>query len=131
MVRVIAGRMQDRDADQPTRIYCAARKSATCPAVHISVPGERGQEGCGTRGERTIGMPDLPQELHGGRRERVVLGELELGREDAAFERRALRSLDQGLPVQQVVLADGAGGDAVGRVVGEGAVLLQKPSVCG
>lgn len=71
-------------------------------------------------------MPDVGEELHRRRGQRVVLGELELGGEDAALKRRALGALDQAFPVQQVVFRDRAGGDALGRVVGQGAVLLEQ-----
>lgn len=76
-------------------------------------------------------MEDLAQELHGRGGERVVLGELELGREDAALERGPLGPLDEGFPLQQVVFGDRAGSDAIGWVVGQRAILLQEPSVCG
>jgi hypothetical protein len=85
----------------------------------------------GTAKGLTVRVKDLAQELHAGRRQRVVLGELELGREDAALKGRTLGALDQGLPVQQVVLGDGAGRDAVGRIVGQRAVLLEQPAVGG
>ena len=74
-------------------------------------------------------MPDLAEELHCRRGERVVLGEAQLGGEDAALKGRALGALDQGLPAQEVVFGDGAGGDALGWVVGEGAVLLEEAPV--
>lgn len=76
-------------------------------------------------------MPHVGEELHRRRRERVVLGELELGGEDAALKGRALGALDEALPAQQVVLGDGAGGDALGGVVGEGAVFLEEAAVGG
>lgn len=76
-------------------------------------------------------MPHVGEELHRRRRERVVLGELELGGKHAALERRALGALDQAFPAEQVVLGDGAGGDALGRVVGEGAVFLEEAAVGG
>lgn len=83
------------------------------------------------RQRRTVGVPDVGEELHRRRRQRVVLGELELGGEDAALERRALGALDEAFPVQEVVLGDGAGRDALGRVVGERAVLLEEAAVGG
>ena len=76
-------------------------------------------------------MPDLAEELHGRRGEGVVLGEAQLGGEDAAFERGAFGTLDQRFPVQEVVFRDGAGGDAFWRVVGQGAVFLEEPPVRG
>lgn len=79
----------------------------------------------------TVGVPHVGEELHGRRRERVVLGEAQLGGEDAALKGCALGALDEALPVQQVVLGDGAGGDALGGVVGEGAVLLEEAAVGG
>lgn len=80
-------------------------------------------------GIRTVGVPHVGEELHRGRGEGVVFGELELGGEDAAFEGRAFGALDQGLPVQEIIFRDGAGGDAVRGVVREGAVLLEETAV--
>ena len=76
-------------------------------------------------------MEDLAQELHGRGGKRVVLGELELGRENTALERGSLGPLDERLPLQQVVFGDGASSDAIGRIVSQRAILLQEPSVCG
>lgn len=76
-------------------------------------------------------MPDFGEELHGRRRERVVLGELELGGEDAALKGGALGTLDEAFPEEEVVFGDGAGGDAFGGVVGEGAVFLEETAVGG
>lgn len=77
----------------------------------------------------TIRMPDLAQELHGWRRERVVLWKAQLGGEDTAFKGGTLGALDQSLPVEQVILGDGAGRDALGRVIGERTVLLEEATV--
>jgi hypothetical protein len=74
-------------------------------------------------------MPYLPKKLHGWRREGIVSRKAQLGREDAALERSALGSLDQGFPVKQVIFGYRAGGDAFWRVVGQGAVLLEEPAV--
>ena len=85
----------------------------------------------GVKGKyRTVGMPDLAQEAHRGRVQRVVLGEVELGGEDAAFEGGAVRSLDQGFPEEDVVFGDGAGGDAVGRGGGEEFVFVEEAAGC-
>ena len=89
------------------------------------------KEGGGRGVPRTIGMPDVDEELHGGRGEWVVLWELELGGEHAAFEGRVLGPLNEAFPVEDVVLGDGAGCDAFGRVVGQGAILLQQAAVGG
>ena len=75
-------------------------------------------------------MPHLPQEAHRGRVQRVVLGELQLRGEDAAFERGAIGSLDQRFPEEDVVFGDGAGGDAVGRGGGEELVLVEETAGC-
>lgn len=75
---------------------------------------------------RTVRMPDVAEEPHAGRVERVVLGELELGGEDAALEGSAVGALDEGFPEEDVVLGDGARGDAVGRGGGQGAVLVEE-----
>lgn len=82
-----------------------------------------------TQRRLTVGMPNIHQKLHTRRRKRVVLGELELSGKDAAFEGRVLRALDETFPVEEVVLGDRAGGDAVGGVVGQGAVFLEEPAV--
>lgn len=73
----------------------------------------------------TIRMPDLPQKLHLGRTERVVLGEVEFGGKDAALERGVFRSLDQGFPGEDIVFGDGAGGDAVRWGGGEEPVFVE------
>lgn len=73
-------------------------------------------------------MPHLAQEPHAGRVERVVLWELQLGGEDAAFEGRAVWPLDQGFPEEDVVFGDGAGGYAVGGGGGEGFVFVEEAS---
>lgn len=79
----------------------------------------------------TVGMPDVGEETHGWWGERIVLWELELGGEDAAFKRGALWTLDEAFPVEEVVFGDGAGRDAVWRVVGQGAVFLKEAPVGG
>ncbi len=71
-------------------------------------------------------MPHLPQEPHRGRVQRVILGELELGGEDAAFEGRAVGALDQGFPEENVVFGDGTRGDAVRRGGGEEFVFVEE-----
>ena len=75
-------------------------------------------------------MPHLPQEPHRRRIQRVVLWELQLGRENAAFEGRAVRSLDQSFPEEDVVFGDGAGGDAVGWGGGEEFVFVEEAAGC-
>lgn len=74
----------------------------------------------------TIRMPDIAQELHARRVQRVILGELELGGEEAAFERGAVGALDQGFPKEDIVLGDGPGGDAVRGRGGQGAVFVEE-----
>lgn len=64
--------------------------------------------------------------LHMRRAQRIVLGELELGGENAALERGALGALDERLPLEHVVLGDGAGGDAIWRVCREVLVLVEQ-----
>lgn len=71
-------------------------------------------------------MPHIGNELHLGRGERIVLGEPELGGEDAAFERCAFGALDQSFPEKHVVFGDGAGGYAFRGVGGEGFVLFEE-----
>lgn len=80
--------------------------------------------------ERTIRMPDLAQELHLGRVQGIVLGELEFGGEDATLEGRAFGPLDQRLPHEQVVFVDWARRDPVRRTGQEGFVLLKEPLGC-
>jgi hypothetical protein len=71
-------------------------------------------------------MPHIRDELHLRRRERIVLGKLEFGGEDAAFERCAFGALDQGFPEEHVVFGDGTRGYAFGWVGGEGFVLFEE-----
>ena len=75
---------------------------------------------------RTVRVPEVAGEAHGGRHERIVARELELGGENAAFVGGALGALDEGFPGEQVVFVDGAGGDAVGGVFGEVPVFLEQ-----
>lgn len=72
-------------------------------------------------------MPDITRKLHNRRHERVVLGKLDLRWEDSPFIRRAFGSLDQRLPEEEVIFVDGAGGDAIGRVLREVFVLMEEP----
>jgi hypothetical protein len=76
--------------------------------------------------QRTIGMPNIRDELHLRRREGIVLGKLELGGENTAFEWCAFGALDERFPEEHVVFRDGAGGYALGRIGGEGFVLFEE-----
>lgn len=71
-------------------------------------------------------MPDIRDELHLGWRERIVLGELEFGGEDTAFEGCAFGALDQRFPEKHVVFRYRARGYAFGRVGGERFVLFEE-----
>ena len=117
MVRVVAGWVQDRYADYAIRVDWNSpyQLSYIFPAVLLLL---------------TIWMPHVTRKLHRRRHERVVARELELGRENAAFEWCAVRSLDQGLPEEKVILVDGPRGDAIRRVDGERFVLLKEPFCC-
>lgn len=75
-------------------------------------------------------MPHLAQEAHRGRVQRVILRELELGGEDAAFEGGAVRALDQRFPEEDVVFGDGPGGDAVRGGGGEEFVFVEEAAGC-
>lgn len=75
-------------------------------------------------------MPHLPQEPHRGRIERIIFRKLQLGGENAAFKGRAVRSLDQGFPEEDVVFGDGARGDAVGWGGGEEFVFVEEAAGC-
>jgi len=75
-------------------------------------------------------VPDIAQELHGGRHQRVVFGELELRWKDAAFVWRVLRALYESLPNEQIIFGDWTGGDTVRWVGGEVLVLLEEPLRC-
>jgi hypothetical protein len=50
--------------------------------------------------EHTVRVPHIGEELHCWRSKGIVLGKLELGGKNTAFERRTLWPLYQGLPVQ-------------------------------
>lgn len=75
----------------------------------------------------TIRVPDLAHELHLGRVQRIVFGELELGREDASFERSLFWALDESLPEKEIIFADGSCRDAVRWRREESLVLLEEP----
>lgn len=77
-------------------------------------------------GPVTVGMPEITEELHSGRHERVVLWELQFGREDTSLVRCALGALNHGLPDEEVILVDWASRDAVGRVGGQVFVFLKE-----
>jgi len=78
-------------------------------------------------GGRTVWVPDIAQELHGRRHERVVLGKLEFRWKHAAFVWGVLRALYESLPDEQIIFRDWAGRDAVWRVGSEVLVLLEEP----
>ena len=65
-------------------------------------------------------------EFHRRRIERIVLGELELGSENATLERRLLGALDERLPVKQVIFRHRACCDAFGGVGREVAVFVEE-----
>lgn len=72
-------------------------------------------------------MPNpATQKLHRRRAERVIPGELEFSSEHAAFKGCPLGALDQRLPEEHVIFADGAGGYAVGGASGEELVFVEK-----
>jgi hypothetical protein len=71
-------------------------------------------------------VPHAVQEAHLGRLQRVVLGEAQLGLEDAALEGRALGPLKERDPDEEVVLVARTGDDALGRVGGERLVLVHE-----
>jgi hypothetical protein len=77
----------------------------------------------------TIGVKHLPQKFHRRWRQRIIPREFKLGGENAALERRAFGPLDQGLPVQEVVLAYRPRRDAFRRVVCQGAIFLEETAV--
>ncbi len=74
----------------------------------------------------TVRMPNLAQELHLRRAERVVFGELQFSREDPAFKGCVFGALDQGFPGEDVVFGDGTGGYAVRGGGGEEAVFVEE-----
>ena len=71
-------------------------------------------------------MPDLAQKPHTGRIQGIILGKLQLGGEDAAFEGSTVGTLDESFPEEDVVFGDGAGGYAVGGRGGEGFVFVEE-----
>lgn len=73
-----------------------------------------------------VRVPHVGDELHLGRRERVVFGKLEFRGKNAAFEGRVDGALDQGFPEEHVVFVDGAGGYAFWGIGGEGLVLFEE-----
>lgn len=76
---------------------------------------------------RTIRVPHAAaNELHSRRAQGVISRKLEFRCEDAAFKRGALRTLDQGFPVEHVILGDGACGDALGWISREVFVFMEE-----
>lgn len=74
----------------------------------------------------TIWMPNVARESHCWRHEWIVLRKLQLGREYAALERCALRSLNQSFPYEEIIFRDRPRGDAFWWVLGEVLVLLEE-----
>lgn len=64
----------------------------------------------------TIRMPDPTRELHGWWHEWIILGKLQLGREDTTLVWCVLGALDKGFPDKKIILVDGAGVNAIRRV---------------
>jgi len=79
----------------------------------------------------TVRMPHLPQKPHTRWRQRIILRELQLRRENTTLERRALWSLDERLPIQQVIFGHRAGGYAFWWIVGQKAVFMEEAALCG
>ena len=73
-----------------------------------------------------VRVPDLTQEAHFWRVERVVAREGERGGEDAAGKGGLFGAADQRFPSEEVVFGEGAGGDAVGGRGEEVLVFLEE-----
>ena len=91
------------------------------------ISSRRSPCGSSRRCRLTVGMPDFAHETHLWRRQRIVLRELELCVEHAAFKRRALGPLNQRFPQKHVIFGDGPCGDALGRVCHKPPVLFEQP----
>ena len=128
MVGIVARWVQDRYAYQAAGIYYGAQMVSSS-ALQKSSKCLNSWLGCHRGKERTVRVEDLAQELHARRCERIVFGKLEFGRKHTAFEWCAFRSLDECLPMQEVIFGHGTGSDAIRWVIGERAVLLKKPAV--
>lgn len=144
MVGVVAGRVEDGDADDAVGVDCwrGALVSATyhassaCLFSHVRAYAPRpilpfALLKCPRAHLRlTIGMPYISSELHRRRHKRVIARELELGREDTALEGCTFGPLNQGLPNEQVILIDRACCDSLRWVLAECLVLLEEPLRC-
>lgn len=76
---------------------------------------------------RTVRVPHATSdELHCRRAQGVVSWELQLRCEDTALEGSFLWTLDQGFPIEHVILGDGACGDTLWWVGGEVLVFVEK-----
>lgn len=164
VVRVVAGGVQDGDADEAGGVDCSACKECgyvswlVCCWERLCVMNLQTRSECvhgpispshafpskpkplppsllithqrqNTKKDArkpTVRMPHLAQKPHRRWIERVILGELQFGGEDAAFKGGAVRALDEGFPEEDVVFGDGAGGDAVGRGGGEEFVFVEE-----
>ena len=75
----------------------------------------------------TVGVPHATSnELHSRRAQGVVSRELQLRCENAALEGGFLGALDQGFPMEHVILGDGACSDTLRWVGGEVFVFVEK-----
>lgn len=75
-------------------------------------------------------MPHVTGEAHSGRCQWIISGKLQLGWEDATFERRAFWALDERFPCEHVILVDRTGSDAFWRILGDSLVFGEESLRC-
>jgi hypothetical protein len=126
VVWIVARSVQDGYADEASGIHCVdccQRLSLTWWARPTSrVVNQKAVN----HARRTVWVPHFAGELHCWWCKRIVLWELELCWKYSSFKRRALRSLNQSLPEEDVVFGDWACSNAIRRLVGEVFVLLKQ-----
>lgn len=129
LMRVVAGRVQDRNAYFAVVVHYDSQLLPFTLGQPL-VPRPRFLGLGRSLARHTIWMPHVRQELHLGRRKGVVFGELELCWEYPAFEWGALWPLDQSFPQKHVIFSDGASGYAFWWIRGEGFVFFEETLCC-
>jgi hypothetical protein len=111
VIRIIARRVEDRNAYLATRINCSKCVSRQPVRKRSTKPFLGATRVC----RHTIRMPNLPQKLHLRWAQRIILRKLELGGKYPTLKGSVFRALYECFPGEDVVFGDGAGGYAVGR----------------
>lgn len=125
MIRVIARRVENGDTDGSVGVYYIAEQWALVWYVGACAKWCQAMVCFGVK--PTVRVPhSTSDKLHGGRAQGIVLGELELCCKYTTLEGSASGTLDQGFPVEHVILRNGPSRNALGRICGEVLVFVEE-----